>query len=85
LPGYYLRHQGNTIIFQANDGSEDYAGDATWWLRPGLADEAGISFESYNQPGMYIGRQFGTTALVELTETSSQTPLEDATFFEEHP
>ncbi len=64
--------------------SEDFAGDATWWIEPGLADDTWISFESYNQPGMYIGRQFGILALVGLTEASPRTALEDATFLEEN-
>ena len=83
LPGYYLRHVGNTMSFAPNDGSQDYAGDATWWIRPGLADPTWMSLEAYNQPGMYIGRQFGITALVALNEASPLAPREDATFIEE--
>lgn len=83
LTGYYLRHQGNALYFHANNNSDDFAADTTWYLRPGLADEAGISFESYNQPGMYIGRQFGTLALVALTDESPLAAREDATFIEE--
>lgn len=81
--GSFLRHQGNNIVFASNDGSEEFAEDATWQIRPGLADDAWISFESYNQPGMYLGRQFGVMALVALNEASPLTMLEDATFFEE--
>ena len=82
--GSFLRHQGNNVFFHTNDGSEEFAADATWWMRPGLADDTWISFESYNQPGMYLGRQFGTLALVALTESSPRAALEDATFIEEH-
>ncbi|RPJ00545.1 MAG: hypothetical protein EHM39_04680 [Chloroflexi bacterium] len=57
------------------------AADATWWIRPGPAGETGISFESYNQPGMYLGRQFGVVALVTLTDSSPDKLLEDATLF----
>ena len=32
---------------------------------------------------MYIGRQFGITALVAVTDTTPVTVLEDATFIEE--
>lgn len=83
MSGHFLRHQGNALYFHANDRSESFVEDATWWIRPGLADDAGISFESYNLPGMYIGRKFGTLALVELSADSSLTTREDATFFEE--
>jgi hypothetical protein len=81
--GSFLRPQGNNVFFLRNDGSEDFAADATWYIRPGLADDTWISFESYNQPGMYLGRQFGIMALVELTETSPTAMIEDATFIEE--
>jgi hypothetical protein len=74
---------GNTISFALNDGSEEFAGDATWWVRPGLADDTWMSFESYNQTGMYIGRQFGILALVAVTDTTPLAALEDATFIEE--
>ena len=30
LGGDYLRCTGNTLVFQANDGSESFKGDATW-------------------------------------------------------
>ena len=82
LPGYYLRHQGNSVVFSPDDGSPDYVGDATWMIRPGLADETWISLESYNAPGRYIGRMFGVTALFAPTESSSRVALEDATFLE---
>lgn len=81
---HYLRKQGNILYFQVDDGSEEFAGDATWWIRPGLADETGMSFESYSQPGMVIGRQFGVMAVVALSDESPFAVLEDATFFEEH-
>lgn len=82
LPGYFLRHQGNSLVFSAADGSPDFAGDATWVIRPGLADETWISLESYNTPGRYIGRMFGVSALVEITGATSPAALEDATFLE---
>ncbi len=83
VTGLVLRHEGKTVLFGANDGSESFAADATWWIRPGLADETWISFESYNMPGHYLGRQFGTMALVELTADSPRKLLEDATYLEE--
>lgn len=84
LSGLLLRHEGNALYFHANDGSDNFIEDATWWIRPGLADEVGVSLESYNQPGMYIGRQFGILALVTLTDESPLAAREDATFIEEN-
>ncbi len=81
--GAFLCHEGNNVFFNANDGSEGFAADATWWFQPGLADATAISIESYNQPGMYIGRIFGTVGLVALTDESPLAAREDATFIEE--
>lgn len=81
--GYFLRHRDNVLLLTANDGSENFPGDATWWMRPGLADESGISFESYSRPGFYIGKRFGTVALVELTDSLPVAAREEATFVEE--
>jgi GH43 family beta-xylosidase len=83
ISGSFLQHQGNVLSFAPDDGSEAFAASATWWIRPGLADDSLISFESHNQPGMYIGRQFGILALVTLTEASPLAAREDATFREE--
>jgi GH43 family beta-xylosidase len=82
-PGQFLRRQGNAIVLGANDGTDEFKGDATWWIRPGLADDAWISFESYNQPGSYIGQRFGVMALLEVTDDTPTQALEDATFREE--
>ena len=83
LPGYFLRHENNTIVFAPSDGSEAFAESATWWLREGLADADWISFEAYNQAGFYISQRFGVMALVENNATMTDTMREDATFLEE--
>lgn len=83
LPGYYLRHEGNALVFSAWDGTDAIYADATWIKRPGLADETAISFESANQPGSYIGRKFGVMALVTLEELKTDAQRADATFIEE--
>ncbi|HUN05931.1 MAG TPA: family 43 glycosylhydrolase [Aggregatilineales bacterium] len=80
MPGYYLRHQGNAIVFAPNDGSAEFAAAATWWRRPGLADPNWTSFESYSQPGKYIGQQFGVMALVDQAAISTNRARADATF-----
>lgn len=83
LPGYYMRHENNAIVFAASDGSEEFAASATWHIRPGLADPEWISFESYDRPGFYVGQQFGIVALVQATDAMTDRMREDATFLEE--
>jgi hypothetical protein len=80
LPGYYLRHEGNLVVFAASDGSTTFAADATWRIIPGLADESWQSLEAYSRPGHVIGQQFGVVALVPVTDSMSQRMREDATF-----
>lgn len=83
LPGHYLRHKGNAIVFDTSDGSPEFNADATWWLKPGLADDTWISFESYNQTGSFIGKKFGVLALIKEAEIKTKGAREDATFLEE--
>jgi len=83
LPGYFLRHENNAIIFAPYDGTDEFAASATWYIREGLADPDWISFESYNQPGFFIGQRFGVMALVENNDALTDTMREDATFLEE--
>lgn len=83
LPGYYLRHEGNLVVFAASDGSETFAEDATWRVIPGLADSEWISLEAFNRPGFVIGQQFGVIALIPVTDNMSDRMREDATFLEE--
>lgn len=84
FPGFFLRQQRNSFVLTPDDGTDTYAGDATWWFRPGLADATWISFESYNHPGSFIGRKFGILALVNQTALTTKIAKEDATFLEEH-
>ncbi len=83
LPGAYLRHKGNLIVFDMNDGSEGFKGDATWLKRPGLADPGWFSLESKNQPGSFIGQRFGLLALVKQSALTGDAARADATFLEE--
>ncbi len=83
LPGYFLRHEDNVLVFAPNDGSEAFAEAATWWVRDGLADPDWASYEAYNQEGRYIGQRFGVMALVEDNATMTDAMREDATFIEE--
>jgi hypothetical protein len=52
-------------------------------MRRWLADVNTILFESYDLSGPYVGKLLGVTSPIELTDSSSITVLEDATFFEE--
>ncbi|MEN3358165.1 MAG: hypothetical protein V7637_2147, partial [Mycobacteriales bacterium] len=61
-PGFtdrYLRHQdslaGTSVITTASGGTDKL--DATFWLRPGLADPACTSFEARDFPGQYLRHQ----------------------------
>lgn len=83
LPGYFLRHENNAIVFAPYDGTQEFAESATWWIREGLADPTWTSFESYNRSGFYIGQRFGVMALVENNDALTDTMREDATFIEE--
>ncbi|QUC59170.1 AbfB domain-containing protein [Streptomyces sp. A2-16] len=53
-PGYYLRHQNYDFQLVLNDGSAQFAADASFNKVAGLADPTWSSFESYNHPGLYI-------------------------------
>lgn len=83
LPGYFLHHENNTLVMGVNDGTAEFAGSATWWVRPGLMDEGLVSFESFDQAGHYIGQMMGVMALVAITDNSPTRMREDATFIQE--
>ena len=71
------------IVLAADDGTDDFAGSATWWERPGIADSAAVSFESYSVPGSYIGRKLGLIALVKGSSLTTNDFREMATFIPE--
>ena len=54
--GYYLRHYDNDAIISAISSSSSTVDkqDATWIVRPGLADTSCVSFESDNYPGDFL-------------------------------
>jgi hypothetical protein len=56
-PGYtnrYLRHQDSTARTDVDNGTDVLKQDATYWVRPGLANATCVSFESRNFPGRYL-------------------------------
>ncbi|MCX5065801.1 AbfB domain-containing protein [Micromonospora lupini] len=61
-PGYtnrYLRHQNSLAYTEVVDAGSStlLKNDATYTVRPGLADGACYSFESVNYPGQYLRHQ----------------------------
>jgi hypothetical protein len=55
-PGHFLRHQNFRLKLSSDDGSDSnlFRQDASFYLRPGLADAAATSFESVNMPGHFL-------------------------------
>ena len=56
-PGYttrYLRHQNGAARTDQDNGTDVMKQDATFWVRPGLANASCVSFESRNYPGRYL-------------------------------
>ncbi|MCK6578368.1 MAG: family 43 glycosylhydrolase [Anaerolineae bacterium] len=85
FPTFYLRQQDNVLFIAPDDGSAEFAGDATWWVRDALAEvDAGegewVSLESFSSPGRTIGRMMGINALSSITDVSPAAMREDATF-----
>lgn len=83
FPGFYLRQRQNSVVLNPDDGTESYQADATWWIRPGLANEEWNSFESYSEPGKVISQVMGVVALAEITDTVSDRVREAGTFLVE--
>ncbi len=63
---------------EKHDGTSQFRADASFTAHPGLADPAGISYESYNYPGRYI-RHYDYLLNVQTPSTS--TDRADATFY----
>ena len=79
MPGYYLRHRDGRLQLSQNDQTALMAEDATWRVRPGLADSSQVSFESYNIAGNYMRHMDG---VLHITGISSDLDRADATFRE---
>jgi hypothetical protein len=76
-PDRYVRHANNVGRIDAYP-FDPYA-DQQWKLVPGLADAAGVSFQSVNFPNMYLRQS--NFALVLATNDNSATFKADATFY----
>lgn len=57
FPGGYLRHRNGALYQEQNDGSEQFAQDATFTVEPGKNGQ-GISLAALNFPSRFI-RHFG--------------------------
>ncbi|MFJ7175107.1 AbfB domain-containing protein [Streptomyces massasporeus] len=62
---------------EKNDGSTRCASDATFRQRAGLADPAGVSYESPNYPGRHVRHW---EYLLNVQAVSTPTGRADATF-----
>jgi len=60
--GQYLRHSGFQVYLQSNDGSSQFAQDATFCAQAGN-NGRGFSFQSLNYPGRYF-RHYSFTLYV---------------------
>ncbi|WP_181772751.1 AbfB domain-containing protein [Amycolatopsis pittospori] len=74
-PGQFLRHASSRIRKDANDGSAQFAGDATFCAREGAG---GTALESFNQRGAYI-RHYAET--VYLARSGGTNPWDTAAGF----
>jgi hypothetical protein len=78
--GECLRHrEGRVVVSPLTKTSplEDKR-DATWIVRPGLAERSGVSLESKNFPGGYLRHQYG--AVYQQQNDGTEQFALDATF-----
>ncbi|MCL6733467.1 glycoside hydrolase family 43 protein [Streptomyces neyagawaensis] len=75
--GYFLRHANNDFQLVRNDGTAQFAADATFNQVAGLADPTWSSFQSYNHPDRYI-RHYAY--YLKLDPITTATGRADATF-----
>jgi beta-glucanase (GH16 family) len=77
FPGSYLRHRGGEVWLDANDGTQLFREDASFYKRPGLADAAAASFEAYNYAGRYLRHR---NSLLYVESVANDLGRRDATF-----
>jgi hypothetical protein len=63
-PGEFLRHYDWEVYRQPDDGTAQFAEDATFCPQPGNSGQY-TSFESYNYPGYYIRHYNGTVYIAD--------------------
>lgn len=79
-PTRYLRHSGFAIRLDANDNTDGFRADATFYRTAGLADAAWSSFRSYNYPTYYLRHANLLLRIDPLSASSSAADRQDATF-----
>ncbi|WP_416904421.1 AbfB domain-containing protein [Micromonospora echinospora] len=77
FPGYYLRHVNYDLALVQNDGSAQFAADATFRQVAGLANSSAVSFQSYNFPTRYLRH---SDYLLRIDPVSTTTDRADATY-----
>ncbi|WP_055711568.1 glycoside hydrolase family 43 protein [Streptomyces torulosus] len=77
FPGYFLRHSNYDFQLVYNDGTAQFAADATFTKVAGLADAGWSSFQSYNHPDRYIRHYAYQLRLDPITNATGRG---DATF-----
>jgi hypothetical protein len=77
FPGYFLRHSNYDFQLVYNDGTAQFAADASFNKVAGLADSSWSSFQSYNHPDRYI-RHYAY--YLKLDPITTATGRSDATF-----
>ncbi|MEH0555219.1 glycoside hydrolase family 43 protein [Streptomyces sp. B21-101] len=77
FPGYFLRQDGTDFQLVHNDGTSQFAQDATFNKVAGLADATWSSFRSYNHPDRYIRHYAFELKLDPITNATGRS---DATF-----
>jgi hypothetical protein len=84
FPKLFLRHRDFRLRLEGPTDPNDqlFTKDSTFFLRPGLADPNGVSFESFNFRGRFI-RHRDFALFVEPEDSPNLAP--DATFFKEFP
>ena len=77
FPGHYVRHANN--IARLDPYPMDPTADQQWRMVPGLADPAGVSFQSVNLPTRYL-RHFSFALRLDVNDNTA-TFRADATFY----
>ena len=57
-PGSFLRHRHGAVYQEANDGSDQFAQDATYSVTAGLNGQ-GVSLASWNYPSRFVRHYLG--------------------------
>lgn len=80
FPGYYLHSKSGEAWVEKDDGTTAFKDSASFYRRAGLADSAGVSYESYSTPGAYVRHANYLLYVQAVTTTLGQA---DATFYQQ--